>query len=356
VSQKITEFEHKLEEQNKAILLVKQRAESISKVAKALLDSAYTGITSITDLSIPSLLQEYYSSLIKENGIPMINVNGDKIKINPQASIQAIASVLFNESKRQLRAIYTIETEKIKTEKNLEAFRKQATIAQNSIVFAIQKKREWYERYRWFFTSDGLLAIGGRDSSSNSSVIRKHLGKNDRVFHAEIVGSPFFILKDSEDSIASSITEVAQATVCFSRAWREGMYGLNAYWVKPDQIKMAAPTGQFLAKGAFPIEGTRNFIQVSNLQLAVGLYQKGESYMIMSGPLSAIKMQCIFYVIIEPSGIDMTELAKKIRLEFLKLAENQDVIKAFNIDDFIRALPAGDSHIVESGIGQEGSV
>ncbi|MGI0045807.1 MAG: NFACT family protein, partial [Nitrosotalea sp.] len=42
VSQKITEFEHKLEEQNKAILLVKQRAESISKVAKALLDSAYT--------------------------------------------------------------------------------------------------------------------------------------------------------------------------------------------------------------------------------------------------------------------------------------------------------------------------
>ncbi len=356
VSQKITEFEHKLEEQNKAILLVKQRAESISKVAKALLDSAYTGITSITDLSIPSLLQEYYSSLIKENGIPMINVNGDKIKINPQASIQAIASVLFNESKRQLRAIYTIETEKIKTEKNLEAFRKQATIAQNSIVFAIQKKREWYERYRWFFTSDGLLAIGGRDSSSNSSVIRKHLGKNDRVFHAEIVGSPFFILKDSENSIASSITEVAQATVCFSRAWREGMYGLNAYWVKPDQIKMAAPTGQFLAKGAFPIEGTRNFIQVSNLQLAVGLYQKGESYMIMSGPLSAIKMQCIFYVIIEPSGIDMTELAKKIRLEFLKLAENQDVIKAFNIDDFIRALPAGDSHIVESGIGQEGSV
>lgn len=352
VSQKITEFEHKLEEQNKAISLVKQRAESISKVAKALLDSAYTGITSIEDLRIPSILQEHRSSLIKENGIPMINVNGDKIKINPQASIQAIASVLFNESKRQLRAIYTIETEKIKTEKNLEAFRKQATIAQNSIVFAIQKKREWYERYRWFFTSDGLLAIGGRDSSSNSSVIRKHLSKNDRVFHAEIVGSPFFILKDSEDSIASSITEVAQATVCFSRAWREGMYGLNAYWVKPDQIKMAAPTGQFLAKGAFPIEGTRNFIQVSNLQLAIGLYQKGDSYTIMSGPLSAVKMQCLFYVIIEPSGIDMTELAKKIRLEFLKLAENQDVVKAFNIDDFIRALPAGDSHIVESGIGQ----
>ncbi len=351
-SQKITELEHKLEEQSKAIALVKQRSESISKVAKSLLDSASSGITSIDDSRVIPLLQGYSSSLVRESGISMIDVNGDKIKINPQASIQAIASILFNESKRQLKAIDTIEAEKIKTEKNLEIFRKQATIAQNSIVYAIQKKREWYERYRWFFTTDGLLAIGGRDVSSNSSIIRKHLGKNDKVFHAEIVGSPFFILKDSEDGIASSITEVAQATVCFSRAWREGLYGLNAYWVRPDQIKMAAPTGQFLAKGAFPIEGTRNFIQVSNLQLAVGLYQKGDNYTIMCGPTSAVKTQCLFYVIIEPAGTEMTELAKKIRLEFLKLAENQEVVKAFNIDDFIRALPAGNSHIVESGSGQ----
>ncbi|MGB9003178.1 MAG: ribosome rescue protein RqcH [Nitrosotalea sp.] len=352
VSQKIIEMEHKLEEQNKAISLVKLRAESISNVAKALFGLASIGVTSIEDSRVLPLLQEHNSSLIRESGILMINIEEDKVKINPQSSIQAIASILFNESKRQLKAIETIGSEKIKTEKNLEAFRKQATITQDSIVFAIQKKKEWYERYRWFFTSDGLLAIGGRDSSSNSSVIRKHLCKDDRVFHAEIVGSPFFILKDSEDDMVSSITEVAQATVCFSRAWREGVYGLNAYWVKPDQIKMGAPTGQFLAKGAFPIEGTRSFVQVSNLQLAVGLYQKNDSYTIMCGPLTPVKMRCLFYVIIEPSGTDMTDLAKKVRLEFLKLAENQDVVKAFNIDDFIRALPAGDSHIVESGMGQ----
>lgn len=352
VSQKIIEMEHKLEEQNKAISLVKQRAESISKIAKDLFGLASIGVTSIEDSRVPSLLQEHNSSLIRESGILMINIEEDKVKINPQSSIQSIASILFNESKRQLKAIETIGSEKIKTEKNLEAFRKQATITQDSIVFAIQKKKEWYERYRWFFTSDGLLAIGGRDASSNSSIIRKHLGKDDRVFHAEIVGSPFFILKDSEDDMISSITEVAQATVCFSRAWRQGVYGLNAYWVKPDQIKLGAPTGQFLAKGAFPIEGTRSFVQVSNLQLAVGLYQKNDSYTIMCGPLTPVKMRCLFYVIIEPSGTDMTDLAKKIRLEFLKLAENQDIVKAFNIDDFIRALPAGDSHIVESGMGQ----
>lgn len=352
VSQKITELEHKLDEQNKAISLVKTRAESISKVAKAIAVSASEGITSIEDTRIPVLLQGHGSSFFREGGVHMIEINGDRVKINPQGSLQSIASVLFNESKRQLRAIDTIEAEKAKTEKVLDSFKKQAAIAQNSIVFAIQKKKEWYERYRWFFTSDGLLAIGGRDASSNSSVIRKHLGKKDKVFHAEIVGSPFFILKESENTIPSSVAETAQATVCFSRAWREGMYGLNSYWVRPEQVKMAAPTGQFLAKGAFPIEGTRNFIQVSNLQLAVGLHQKGDSYTIMSGPPSAVKAHCLLYVVIEPSGIEMTELAKKIRLEFLKLAENQDIIKSFTIDDFIRALPAGDSHITESGLGE----
>ena len=353
VSQKITELEHKLEEQNKAILLVRQRSDSISRVAKALLDSASIGVTSIGDARVPTLLQEHNSSLVRESGIQMVEVNGDKIKINPEASIHAIASVLFNEAKHQLKATDTIQAEKAKTEKSLESFRKQATIAQDSIVFAIQKKKEWYERYRWFFTTDGLLAIGGRDASSNSSVIRKHLGKNDKVFHAEIVGSPFFLLKECQDEAPSSVAEVAQATVCFSRAWREGLYGLTAYWVRPDQVKMAAPTGQFLAKGAFPIEGARNFIQASNLQLAVGLYQKGDNYTIMSGPPSAVKEQCLFYVVIEPSGTEMTELAKKIRLEFLKMAENQDVIKAFTIDDFIRALPAGDAHIVETGEGRQ---
>src|SRR5713226_2838393 len=350
-NQKIAELEHKLEEQNRAISVVKERVSSISSVAKALLGIAASGVTTIDDTRIQPLLSQYNSILTREAGIPIINISGEKIKINSQSSIQAIASVLFNESKKQLRAIDTIELEKRKTEKNLEIFRKQASIARDSVVFTVQKKKEWYERYRWFFTSDDLLAIGGRDASSNSSVIRKHLDKNDRVFHAEIVGSPFFILKSETDKM-SSVTEVAQATVCFSRAWREGLYGLNAYWVKPNQIKTAAPSGQFIAKGSFVIEGTRNFVQVSTLQLAVGLFQKGDNYLIMCGPTSAIKRKCIYFVTIEPSGQEMTEIAKKIRLEFLKLAEREEVVKSFSIDDFIRVLPAGDSHIVESGQGQ----
>ncbi|MEK6877169.1 MAG: NFACT RNA binding domain-containing protein, partial [Thermoproteota archaeon] len=233
-----------------------------------------------------------------------------------------------------------------------EGFRKQESIAKDSVVFTIQKKREWYERYRWFFTSDGLLAIGGRDASSNSSVIRKHLEKDDKVFHAEIFGSPFFLLKKSSESNLNSILETAQATVCFSRAWREGLYGLGSYWVNPEQIKTAAPSGQFIAKGSFIVNGQRNFIKVTSMRLAIGLLEKDDNYSLMCGPPEPIKKNCIYYVIIEPSGFDMVEIAKKVKLEFFKFKEKEDVIKAISMDDFTRVIPAGESHIVESGIGQ----
>ncbi|HEV2192737.1 MAG TPA: ribosome rescue protein RqcH [Nitrosopumilaceae archaeon] len=352
VTQKIEEFEHKLEEQTKAISTVKQRTDSISAVAKSLLELTSKGVASLEDPNILQMFKDQNTLLAKERGISFLIVKNEKIKINPDSSIPAIASTLFNESKKQLKAIETIELEKRKTERILEGFRKQANIAKDSVVFSVQKKKEWYERYRWFFTSDGLLAIGGRDASSNSSVIRKHLEKDDKVFHAEIVGSPFFLLKNSSNDTVTSVKETAHATVCFSRAWREGLYGLNAYWVTSDQIKTAAPSGQFIAKGSFVVEGTRNFVQVTTLQLSVGLYQKGDSYSLMCGPSEPIKKNCIYYVTIEPSGIEMVEAAKKIKIEFQKFKEKEEIVKAISIDDFIRVLPAGDSHIVESGIGQ----
>ena len=352
VTQKIEEFEHKLEEQTKAISTVKQRTSAISGVAKSLLELTSKGVSSLENPNVLQMFKDQNTSLTKERGISFLIVKDEKIKINLDSSIPAIASTLFNESKRQLKAIETIELEKRKTERILEGFRKQASIAKDSVVFSVQKKKEWYERYRWFFTSDGLLAIGGRDASSNSSVIRKHLEKDDKVFHAEIVGSPFFLLKNSSDDTVTSVKETAHATVCFSRAWREGLYGLNAYWVTSDQIKTAAPSGQFIAKGSFIVEGTRSFVQVTTLQLSVGLFQKGDSYSLMCGPSEPIKKNCVYYVTIEPSGLEMVEAAKKIKIEFQKFKEKEEIVKAISIDDFIRVLPAGDSHIVESGMGQ----
>lgn len=346
---KIKELESQIAEQEKAIDTVKEKSTHITNVANSLFEMISKGITSIEDSRTMEILATHNSKLIKEKGILLIIVDDEKIKVNSKSSLQSIASILFNEAKRKSGAIKSIEQIKNNTQKKLAKLQSTAKTEKDSVSFAEIRKKNWYERYRWFFTSDGILAIGGRDAPSNSAVVRKHLGKNDKIFHADIFGSPFFILKDAENPPTASMNEVAHATVCFSRAWREGMYGVSAYWVEPEQVKKSAPSGQFLPKGSFSIEGQRNFVKISTLKLAVGIIPQGDDYVVTCGPPETIKKNSICYAIIEPHGADMVDSAKKIRLEFLKLEE--EITKKINIDDFVRALPAGASQITETGLG-----
>ena len=352
VNKNVTELENKLEEQTKAISIVKEKSSKIANVAKSISSLVSQGISSIEDSKAVEELRKQGAEMKSEKGIFLIKIDDEKIKINPNASLPTISSRLFDESKRQAAAIISIEKLKRKTEKKLEKEMSQVKVAEESITYSEIRKKNWYERYRWFYTSDGILAIGGRDSSSNTAIIRKHIEKNDKVFHADIHGSPFFILKnDKKEILPTSLNEIAHATVCFSRAWREAMYGLNAYWVEPEQVKKAAPSGQFLPKGSFVIEGQRNYVNISTLKLAVGLVKQNADYLISCGPPQPIKKNSICYVIIEPAGSEMVEIAKKIKLEFNKMTDN--VAKSLSIDEFVRVLPAGDSHIVESGLGEQ---
>ena len=348
IDKKIEEIQAKIDEQQKAVLLVKEKSEKISRVAKSLFSFPSYGITRITDPSAVEILKSENAELIKDRGLLFIRIHDEKIQINVESSFPAIASTLYNEAKRQSSAIDSIVTLMKKNQRDLEKLNSQSLETKKASFFTEFKKKEWFERYRWFFTSDGLLAIGGRDSSSNSAIIRKQLAKNDKVFHAEIFGSPFFVVKDVPPSLPfDSLNEVAQATVCFSRAWREGMYGMSSYWINPDQVKKAAPSGQFLSKGSFVLEGHKNFIKAQNLKLAVGIIYYDERYIITCGPPEPIKKNCICYAVIEPGLDEMTDCAKRIRTEFIKLQE--DIAKQFDIDDYVRVLPAGQSHIIESG-------
>ena len=389
---KIKQLETQISEQEKAILTVKERSKNITNVANSFFGMASAGILSITDQSAQEILASYNAKLINEKGIWLIVVQDEKIKVNINAPLQSIASTLFNEAKKQSGAISSIQAIKEKTEKKLAKFQSKTESEQKLMVASEIRKKMWYERYRWFFTTDGLLTIGGRDAASNSAVIRKHLGNNDCVFHADIFGSPFFILKGAKDVPDTSMNEIAHATVCFSRAWREGLYGVSAFWVHPQQVKKSAPSGEFLPKGSFTIEGQRNFIKSDTLRLAVGIIPQNDAdenvaavaavttdtadvisgavgaddkdddifddddnddnninYVLTCGPPEPIKKYSILYAIIEPHGSEMVDTAKKIRIEFSKLKE--DIAKSIPIDDYVRALPAGKSQIVHISHG-----
>ncbi|MEK0354158.1 MAG: ribosome rescue protein RqcH [Nitrosopumilus sp.] len=346
---KIKELQTQISEQEKAIETVKERSSSITNVANSLFEMVSRGTISLEDISAQETLASHNAKLVNEKGISLIVIQDEKIKINIKASLQSIASVLFDEAKKQSGAISSIEEVKAKTKKKLEKLQNKTESERDTILVSEIRKKSWYERYRWFFTSDGFLVIGGRDAASNSAVVRKHLGKNDKIFHGDIHGSPFFILKDAKDAPDTSMNEVAHATVCFSRAWKEGMYGVSAYWVNPEQVKKSAPSGEFLPKGSFSIEGQRNFINSANLKLAVGIIPQEDDYVLTCGPPETIKKNSICYAIIEPHGSEMVDAAKKIRVEFSKIYE--EITKKISLDDFVRVLPAGQSQIKETGIG-----
>ena len=345
---RISELQNRLEEQKNAIEIVQKKSKNISGVANLLFSMQSEGKSKISEPEVVKALKNQNAELVKEKGVPILKIDDAKVKIELDASLPSLASILFDESKKQKGAITSIEKLIEKTEGQLEKTIEKGEIAKGAVGFSDIRKKNWYERYRWFFTSDGLLAVGGRDSSSNSALVRKHMEGNDKIFHAEINGSPFFILKDTnEDLMPLSLEETAYATVCFSRAWQASAHGLNSFWVKPDQIKKAAPTGQSMGKGSFMIYGTRNFIKVASLKLAVGIMKENENYLLVSGPVEPIKKNCLCYVIIEPGGSPISDVAKKIRAEFNKSDEKFQ--KLFVVDDYVRALPTGSSKITSAG-------
>ena len=343
----IEELQNRLDEQKKAITIVQEKSKRIANVANVLFSIQSEGSLKITDPSVTEILKKHNSELIREKGIPMLKMDDAQVKIDLDSTLPSTASKLFDESKKQKGAIISIEKLIKKTEDKLEKTIEKGEIARGSLGFTDIRKKDWYERYRWFFTSDGILAVGGRDSSSNSALIRKHMEKDDKIFHGEINGSPFFILKDRNEVLMPlSIDETAHATVCFSRAWQASAYGLNSFWVMPDQVKKSAPTGQSMGKGSFMIYGTRNFIKVSSLKLAIGIIKTDDNFLLVCGPPEPIKKQCVCYAVIEPGGSVISDVAKKIRAEFSKTDEN--FRKLFTIDDYVRALPTGSSKVTET--------
>ena len=357
LNKQIAVLEHDLEEQNKAKETVLQKAAAIRRLAGELMSVSYRESDEIADV-----LANHSASLITEKGVKYIQIAGEQVKMHP--SLAKASSMLFARAKEMERGNASIEEARAKILAQIEKLRSETAAIHKKVIVKEHISKEWYERYRWFITTDGLLVIGGRDASSNSALIRKHLTEHDIVFHAEVHGSPFFIIKNAatfsatqEGTISSSLYQVAQATISFSRAWKDGLSSADAYWVMPEQVKKGAPTGQFLPKGSFVIEGKRNYLKGVELRLAIGVMQLNNREAVLCGPEEAIRKHSIFYAVLLQGGMDPMNAAKKVKSEFVKIADDNikiaESIKHISLDEFVRALPTGQSRLSFTARGQQ---
>ena len=202
-----------------------------------------------------------------------------------------------------------------------------------------RRKLRWFERYRWFTSSDNILVIGGRDAKTNQEVVEKHMEPGDRYLHADIVGAPHVVIKAAGKEVPkTTLREAADFAAMHSRAWREGLGGLDVYWVMPEQVSKRAPPGTYIPKGAYMISGKRNLLKVP-IEAAVGVVTIEGEQVVACGPPSAIEKHSRVIVRVVPGKMKKSELARKIQAR-LKAAG----IDA-SIDELERALPPGKGDI-----------
>lgn len=210
----------------------------------------------------------------------------------------------------------------------------------------VRRKREWYENYRWFFTSEGFLVIGGRTAEMNEEIVSKHLESRDLFFHTQTPGAPAVILKDGQEAGEISIREAAEFAATYSALWKEEKHAGEVYYVLPEQVSKTAKPGEYLPKGSFYITGKRNYLTVE-LNCAIGVDL--ESLRVIGGPVTAVKNQADYYVELEIGGKEHNELGVEIARKLLEMAgEEKHIVRAVATpDEIMKFLPPGRARIKE---------
>jgi len=282
-----------------------------------------------------------------------INTGGQTIKIRRDQTPQKAAEEYYAAAKKAAQKLKGLEESIRDMESRLLSLETKASLARAEIKIPTRmREKSWYERFHWFRSSDGFLVLSGKDAQTNEVLIKRYLDKQDLVFHAEIHGAPFTVIKTEGKAVPeSTLSEAAQAAASRSKAWSLDLASLDVYWVKAEQVGMKAPTGEYLGRGEFMIIGKRNYVRGVELKIAIGMVEEDGQVRFIAGPPSAIISQTQAYVEVVPGRNPSGKLAKRV-IEILKAASPQhirDRFGAVRLDEVARLIPAGRGDIIVKG-------
>ncbi|MFB6104361.1 MAG: ribosome rescue protein RqcH [Halobacteriaceae archaeon] len=307
-----------------------------------------------------------------EAGTVTITLEDEAIELDPDSGVEKNADRLYNAAKdiedKQAGAEAAIED----TREELAALKdKQAAwspadaseedstserdwLAEPSIP--TRRPDQWFDRFRWFRTTDGFLVIGGRNADQNEELVEKYLDRQDLFFHAQAHGGPATILKTSDPSEpatdvevpAASLAQAAQFAVTYSSVWKDGKFAGDVYHVDADQVSKTPESGEYLEKGGFAIRGDRSYHRDVAVGCVVGVRCEPDTRVI-GGPPPAIEDDVEFGVAVEPGAYAQGDVAKRIYRRFREaFTDTSFVRKVASPDEIQKFLPPGTSRITES--------
>lgn len=231
-----------------------------------------------------------------------------RIAIDYTKSAQENADAYYNKAKKLAQKQAGARLAIKRLEKRLKGMKARA--AKPEEPAGITPGREWYEKFRWFYTSENMLVIGGRDAHQNELLNSRHFDEGDLFFHANIFGASVMILKGGIKAGAESREEAAQFAACYSSAWKEGQPIVDVYAMRRDQVSKSTSKGS-IGTGSFLLSGEREWYRDTPLSL-VFYVKNGRPAVVPEISFYRSAQKGIPRVLVREGSMQKPDTAKKI--------------------------------------------
>jgi len=294
-----------------------------------------------------------------------LNINGRTIDLFLDKDLSNNAEEYYEKSKKFKKKMEGAIKSRDKFLKELERQKKMEKHDEERRRVIKKRDKRWYHKFRWFYSSDGFLVIGGKDADSNEEIVNKYMEKNDIFFHADIQGAPATIIKTNKREVPqTTMKETAIFATSYSNFWKMGAFAGDCYWVYPEQVSKTPEPGEYVPKGSFIIRGKRNYFKEVKMDVSIGLSlqvindinnadQKNPDVLedningIIGGPKSAISKRARYVVELEPGELNPNDIAKRVYRYFMQIyKENKEIPKGLiTQEDIAHFMPPGNSRI-----------
>ncbi|MCD6455745.1 MAG: NFACT family protein [Methanophagales archaeon] len=276
---------------------------------------------------------------------------GVQLELDTSVSLHKNAGAYYEKAKIFRKKREGVERAIEGTKKKIKAEKEKGISIEKELMperKRLKKKEEWYEKFRWFETSDGFLVVGGKDAISNEILVKKYMDADDLFFHTQAEGAPAVIAKTGGKEVSEEgLKEIAQFAASYSNLWKYGFYEGECYCVTGEQVSKTPPSGEYIKRGSFVVRGKRKYFKAA-LGLCIGIEKAGNRLVVC--PVSDPQRSKLDnFVELEPGGdVGKNELSKEIVKFFVdgaKGEEREEIKRIATQDKILSFLPPGKSRV-----------
>jgi predicted ribosome quality control (RQC) complex YloA/Tae2 family protein len=305
----------------------------------------------------------------EHEGTVLVNLGGQEIELDFRKSVEENAADYYEDSKSARKKAKGAEAALEETKEEIRQAEVSPAVTEVPEKPVIIKKRRrsrkrWFERFRWFVSSQRFLIVAGKDANSNERLIKRHTDERDLVLHTDMPGSAFVVIKakaprgtkfaglgENQPMPTAVKKEASEIAAACSHAWSKGLGNVDVFAVKPDQVSKSPPSGTSMPKGSFMIDGGREWFKDVELKMSIGVILDRElsKAEVISGSVMAMRTFTKYFVTLQPGDKQANDLAGEIknRLAYKATPEERPIVEQhIQPDDILRLIPGGKGQIV----------